>query len=52
VESDRKDFQAWSELGTAYLLKENYDEAESSYLAAIEARPEFFLAISNLGASI
>ena len=49
VESDRKDFQAWSELGTAYLLKENFDEAESSYLAAIDARPEFFLGNLNLG---
>jgi tetratricopeptide (TPR) repeat protein len=49
VDTDRKDFQAWSELGTAYLLKENFNEAESSYLAAIEARPEFFLGNLNLG---
>ena len=49
VESDPKDFQAWSELGTAYLLKENFVEAENSYLAAIQARPEFFLGNLNLG---
>lgn len=49
VENDPKDFQAWSELGTAYLLKESYHEAEDSYLAAIGARPEFFLGNLNLG---
>lgn len=49
VENDSKDFQAWSELGTAYLLKESYDDAEASYLAALEARPEFFLGNLNLG---
>jgi len=49
VENDPKDFQAWSELGTAYLLKESYDDADRSYLAAIEARPEFFLGNLNLG---
>lgn len=49
LENDQRDFQAWSELGTAYLLKESYDDAERSYLSAIEARPEFFLGHLNLG---
>jgi len=49
VGSDPKDFQAWTELGTAYLLKESFDEAEKAYLAATDARPEFFLANMNLG---
>ena len=49
VDNDAKDFQAWTELGTVYLLKESYDDAEKSYRAAIDARPEFFLANMNLG---
>jgi tetratricopeptide (TPR) repeat protein len=49
LENDAKDFQAWTELGTAYLLKEAYGEAEKSYLAAIEVRPSFFLAEFDLG---
>jgi tetratricopeptide (TPR) repeat protein len=49
VENDPKDFQAWTELGTAYLLKNAYDDSEKSYLAAINARPQFFLANLNLG---
>jgi tetratricopeptide (TPR) repeat protein len=46
---DPKDFQAWSELGTVYLLKENYQESENAYLKAISERPTFFLALMNLG---
>jgi tetratricopeptide (TPR) repeat protein len=49
LENDAKDFQAWTEMGTAYLLKESYDEAEKAYLSGIDARPEFFLANFNLG---
>jgi len=49
VADDPADFQAWSELGTVYLLKEAFNDAEKSYLAAIDARPTFFLANMNLG---
>jgi tetratricopeptide (TPR) repeat protein len=49
LDSDAKDFQAWTELGTVYLLKESYGDAEKSYLSAIEARPSFFLADFDLG---
>lgn len=46
---DPKDFQAWSELGTAYLLKQNFEESEKAYLRSIAERPTFFLALMNLG---
>jgi len=46
---DPKDFQAWSELGTALLLKQNYEESEKAYLRSIAERPAFFLALMNLG---
>ena len=47
--ADPKDFQAWSELGTVYLLKGNQEEAEKAYLKSIAERPTFFLALMNLG---
>ena len=47
--SDSKDFQAWSELGTVFLLKENFDDSEKAYLRGIAERPTFFLAQMNLG---
>ncbi|MEK6335307.1 MAG: tetratricopeptide repeat protein [Acidobacteriota bacterium] len=49
VEVDPQDFLAWTELGTNYLLKESFPEAENAYLRAAEARPGFFLAHLNLG---
>ena len=49
VTNDPNDFQAWTELGTAYLLKDNAAEAETSYQKAIEVRPKFFLANMALG---
>lgn len=49
LESDPQDFQAWTELGTAYLLSEKNDEAEKAYLRATEVRPSFALAQTNLG---
>jgi tetratricopeptide (TPR) repeat protein len=47
--TDPKDFQAWSELGTVYLLKGNHDESEKAYSRSIAERPTFFLAHLNLG---
>jgi len=47
--SDPKDFQAWSELGTVYLLEQKATEAEKAYVNAIEIRPKFFLGLMNLG---
>jgi tetratricopeptide (TPR) repeat protein len=47
--SDPKDFQAWTELGTVYLIEQKATEAEKAYTSAIESRPKFFLALMNLG---
>lgn len=49
VAADPRDFQAWSELGTVYLLKGNHEESEKAYLKSIAERPTFFLALMNLG---
>ena len=49
VTADPRDFQAWAELGTVYLYKQNYDESEKAYVKSVTARPEFFLGQLNLG---
>ena len=49
VETDPKDFQAWTELGTAHLMDGDMAEAEKAYSQAIQARPTFALALLNLG---
>ncbi len=49
VASDPQDFQAWSELGTVYLVQKNLAEAEKAYLRATEVRPLFVRALLNLG---
>jgi tetratricopeptide (TPR) repeat protein len=49
VAADAKDFQAWTELGTVQLLRNNFEESEKAYRHAIEARPTFTLALLNLG---
>jgi tetratricopeptide (TPR) repeat protein len=46
---DQNDFQAWTELGTAYLAQENLTEAEKAYMEAVRLRPKFLLALLNLG---
>ncbi len=46
---DAQDYQAWTELGTAYLLQENADESEKAYLHAVEVKPTFARAHLNLG---
>lgn len=47
--ADSKDFQAWTELGTAYLMQGKLGEAENAYRCAIRERPPFGLALFNLG---
>jgi tetratricopeptide (TPR) repeat protein len=47
--NDPKDFQAWTELGTVYLIEQKPTEAENAYLHAIDVRPRFFMAHMNLG---
>jgi tetratricopeptide (TPR) repeat protein len=49
VAADAKDFQAWTELGTVQLLRNNLEEAEIDYRHAIQERPTFTLALLNLG---
>lgn len=46
---DEKDYQAWSELGTVYLMQRNFDEAEGAYVHATTVNPTFFLSVFNLG---
>jgi tetratricopeptide (TPR) repeat protein len=52
VDADAQDFQAWSELGTAYLLQEKPEDAEKAYRRATEVRPTFTLAFLNLGRTL
>ena len=47
--NDPKDFQAWTELGTIYLIEQKATEAEKAYASAIDIRPRFFRARMNLG---
>lgn len=49
VERDAQDFQALTELGTAFLLSGKKDDAEDAYKQALKARPNFKLALLNLG---
>jgi Flp pilus assembly protein TadD len=49
VERDAQDFQAWTELGTALLLSGKKGDAEEAYEHALKARPNFKLALLNLG---
>jgi len=47
--NDPKDFQAWTELGTVYLIEQKATEAEKAYANAVDIRPKFFRAQMNLG---
>lgn len=49
VSRDPNDFQAWTELGTVFLARKNFEEAEKAYEQSTELRPKFFLALMNLG---
>ena len=49
VAADEKDFQAWTELGTVQLMRNNPQEAEKDYRRAVQERPTFMLAFLNLG---
>lgn len=49
VAADAKDFQAWTEVGTVHLIRNNVEEAEKAYRRAIQERPTFMLALLNLG---
>lgn len=49
VQSDAKDFEAWTEFGTLHSKLKDDNEAEKDYLRALEQKPSFILALINLG---
>lgn len=49
VAADPGDYQSWTELGTSFLLSNKQSDAEKSYEEALKARPDFPLALLNLG---
>jgi len=49
VDNDKLDFQAWTLLGTVYLLQEKSADAERAYLSATGVKPTFALALLDLG---
>jgi cytochrome c-type biogenesis protein CcmH/NrfG len=49
LNSDPKDFEAWTELGTALLSQKKDDDAEKAYLTGLEHQPTYVLALVNLG---
>jgi tetratricopeptide (TPR) repeat protein len=49
VESDPKDYPAWSDLGMVYFLQKDLEAAENSYTSAINAKADHVPALLNLG---
>lgn len=49
LENDKNDFQAWTLLGTLYLVQEKSEDAEKAYRTAIEIKPTYALPMINLG---
>ena len=49
VNTDPRDFQAWTQLANVHFLRKDFAAAENEYLRAIDSRPGFFLAVFNLG---
>ena len=49
VETDANDFQAWTLLGTLYLVQEKREDAEKAYAKAVELKPTYALSLINLG---
>lgn len=49
VAADAKDYEAWTELGTAHVSQQDFDGAEKAYQTAAEAKPTYAPALLNLG---
>lgn len=49
VESDPKDFVTWTELGTLYFRSDKLSDAEKAYQKALDLKPDFMVALLNLG---
>ena len=47
--TDPKDYVVWTELGTTQFKQGDTAEAEKSYLGALQQKPTFLLALTNLG---
>jgi len=49
VDSDPKDYFAWSDLGMVYFLQKDLEAAENSYTSALNAKPDHVAALVSLG---
>jgi tetratricopeptide (TPR) repeat protein len=49
VAADARDFEAWTDLGNALFAQGNQGEAEKAFKQALEERPTYPPALSNLG---
>jgi len=49
VNSDREDFQAWTDLGTLRFKRGEHRKAQEAYQHALQAQPTYLLAMLNLG---
>lgn len=49
TKNDAKDFVVWAELGTLLFNDGKFAEAEEAYNSALAAKPDFMLALLNLG---
>ncbi len=49
LKNDPKDFIAWTELGTVQFKKEKLEDAEKSYLKALEEKSAYLVALMNFG---
>ena len=49
VESDPRDYFAWSNLGMVYFIQKDLEAAENSYTSALSAKPDHVPALMNLG---
>jgi tetratricopeptide (TPR) repeat protein len=49
VESDPKDYFAWSDLGMVYFIQKDLEAAENSYNSALTAKPDHVAALISVG---
>lgn len=49
VGADAKDFEAWTELGNVHFAQGHPGEAKTAFHRALEARPDYAVALLNLG---
>ena len=49
VETDPKDFPAWTELGTMYFILKNFEQAENAFKEALQRNTDYAVALISLG---